>query len=311
MSSLWVFPGQGAQQPEMLHGLPVSHETRECLAEASAVLEQDALTLDSAHALASTRAVQLCLLIAGVSCARILIQRGHRPDYVSGLSIGAYAAAVVAGALSFADALRLVSLRGELMQQAYPQGFGMTAIMGVDIGTLEGLLAQVNSPEQPVYLANINAEAQQVIAGSHGAMRQVALLAKKSGAGCAKLLAVSVPSHCPLLETPAARLSEAFSSVDLGPTQIRYLSSSSARLLNTPEQLRDDLANNMCRVVDWHNTLRMAYERGVRLHLELPPGTVLTGLARRQFEPGQAIAFQGARLDTLDAMLRQEASRDS
>lgn len=311
MSSLWVFPGQGAQQPGMLHGLPDSPETVQCLAEASAVLEQDALALDSVTALENTRAVQLCLLIGGVACARLLMQRGHRPDYVSGLSIGAYAAAVAAGAIKFADALRLVSLRGELMQQAYPQGFGMTAILGLDLNRVESLLAQVNSAEQPVYLANINAEAQQVIAGSHSAMQQVAVLAKAAGAACAKPLAVSVPSHCPLLDRPAAALAEAFSQVKVSPAQIRYLSSSSARLLNKTEQLRDDLANNMCRVVDWHNTLRTAYERGVRLHLELPPGAVLTGLARRVFEPGQAIAFQGARLDTLDAMLRQEASRDS
>ncbi len=74
-------------------------------------------------------------------------------------------------------------------------------------------------------------------------------------------------------------------------------------------KLRDDLVFNMCRVVDWHATLRTAYERGVRLHLELPPGSVLSGLARRQFEPGRVIAFQGSRLDTLDALLRQEVSR--
>ncbi|MGX5220533.1 malonate decarboxylase subunit epsilon [Pseudomonas sp. S9] len=310
MSSLWAFPGQGAQQPGMLHALVDSSEGRECLEQASAVLGQDALALDSAAALASTRAVQLCLLISGVAGARILMRRGHRPDFVSGLSIGAYAAAVIAGSVSFADALRLVSLRGELMQQAYPQGFGMTAILGLELGTVEELLAQVNSPEQPVYLANINAQAQQVIAGSHSAMQQVAALARKAGAGCAKQLAVSVPSHCPLLEAPATELGNAFAGVKVEPPTTRYLSSSNARLLSKPDQLRDDLANNMCRVVDWHSTLRTAYERGVRLHLELPPGNVLTGLARRLFEPGQAIAFEGARLDTLDAMLRQEASRD-
>ena len=88
------------------------------------------------------------------------------------------------------------------------------------------------------------------------------------------------------------------------------LSGSSARLIRDPETLRDDLAYNMSRVVDWQATLVTAYERGVRLHLELPPGGVLTGLARRVFDAGQAIAFEGARLDTLDAMLRQEVSRD-
>ena len=110
MSSLFVFPGQGAQRVGMLHGVALR-----ILDEASAVLGEDVLRLDSAEALQSTRAVQLCLLIAGVAAARRLLEQAPAPDYVAGLSIGAYPAAVVAGALAFEDALRLVSLRGELM----------------------------------------------------------------------------------------------------------------------------------------------------------------------------------------------------
>lgn len=309
MSTLWAFPGQGAQQPGMLHGLPDAPVVQACLHEAGTVLDEEVLALDSAEALRGTRAVQLCLLIAGVACARLLIQRGHRPDYVAGLSIGAYAAAVSAEALDFADALRLVALRGELMQSAYPGGYGMTAVLGLDLASIERLLEQVNGPELPVYLANINADNQLVIAGSQAALAAVAERARALGAGAVKPLAVSVPSHCPLLAEPAARLAEAFAAVRLQPPNGRYLSGSSARLLTDPHQLRDDLAYNMCRVVDWQATLHTAYERGVRLHLELPPGAVLSGLARRLFEPGLVIAFQGARLDTLDALLRQEVSR--
>jgi malonate decarboxylase epsilon subunit len=233
--------------------------------------------------------------------------RGHRPDYVAGLSIGAYAAAVVADALDFADAVRLVALRGELMQRAYPSGYGMTAILGLDQASIERLLAEA---EGPVYLGNINAETQLVIAGSDAAMAAVAERARALGAGMAKRLAMSVPSHCVLLDGPACELAAAFANIELRTPQVRYLSSSSARLIRDPETLRDDLAYNMSRVVDWQATLVTAYERGVRLHLELPPGGVLTGLARRVFDAGQAIAFEGARLDTLDAMLRQEVSRD-
>ncbi|WP_285432788.1 malonate decarboxylase subunit epsilon [Pseudomonas sp. fls2-241-R2A-110] len=301
MSSLLVFPGQGAQQPGMLHGLP-----RETLIEASEVLGEDALLLDSAEALKSTRAVQLCLLIAGVAASR---QLAMAPDYVAGLSIGAYPAAVVAGALSFSDALRLVRLRGELMQQAYPQGYGMTAILGLELATVEGLLAQVHSVDRPVYLANINADNQVVIAGSDGAMEAVAQLARSRGAGLAKRLAVSVPSHCPLLDAPAKTLAEAFASVQLKTPTLGYLSGSRARPVINIDALRDDLAFNMCRVVDWRGTVQSAYERGVRLQIELPPGAVLTGLARRVFEQGTVIAFDGARLDTLQALLRKEGSR--
>ncbi|WP_223445379.1 MULTISPECIES: malonate decarboxylase subunit epsilon [Pseudomonas] len=301
MSSLLVFPGQGAQQPGMLARLP-----RETLNEASDLLGEDVTQLDSAEALQSTRAVQLCLLIAGVAASR---QLAMAPDYVAGLSIGAYPAAVVAGALGFSDALHLVSLRGELMQQAYPQGYGMTAIIGLDLATVEGLLARVHSAEMPVYLANINADNQVVIAGSDAAMKAVAELAKGCGVGLAKRLAVSVPSHCPLLEAPAQRLAEAFAKVPLQTPKMGYLSGSRARPLIKPEALRDDLAFNMCRIVDWRGTVQSAYERGVRLQIELPPGAVLTGLARRVFEQGTVIAFDGSRLDTLQALMREEGSR--
>jgi malonate decarboxylase epsilon subunit len=296
MSSLLVFPGQGAQRPGMLQRVP-----RPVLDEARAALNEDVLKLDSPEALASTRAVQLCLLIAGVASARLLEQA---PDYVAGLSIGAYPAAVIAGSLGFADALKLVSLRGELMQQAYPHGYGMTAIIGLELSAVESLLAQVHSVKTPVYLANINADNQTVIAGSDDGMNAVAN--RLRGAGVAKRLAVSVPSHCPLLEKPAQVLAQAFAQVTLKAPTVAYLSSTRARPIRDVEQLRDDLAFNMCRIVDWRGTVQGAYERGVRLHIELPPGAVLSGLARRVFEQGTVIAFEGARLDTLQALLREE-----
>jgi len=309
MSSFWAFPGQGAQQTDMLHALPSDPLITECLREASDALNEEVLDLDLPDALQSTRAVQLCLLIAGVACSRLLMAQGNTPDYVAGLSIGAYPAAVIAGALSFADAVRLVALRGELMQNAYPQGYGMTALIGLDQGTVEGLVAKVHSQGSPVYLANINAENQFVIAGLDQAMADVAVLAKAQGAGTAKRLAVSVPSHCELLNEPAQVLAEAFAGVSINVPTVKYLSGSTARPVFTADKLRDDLAFNMCRVIDWRSTVQTAYERGARLHIELPPGTVLTGLARRVFEQGSAVAFQGARLDTLSALSREEERR--
>lgn len=301
---MFVFPGQGAQRAGMLREL-----APQVLEEASEVLGEDVKQLDSAEALQSTRAVQLCLLIAGVAASRRLLEQAPAPDYVAGLSIGAYPAAVVSGALGFVDALRLVSLRGELMQQAYPKGYGMTAIIGLELATVETLLAQVHSDATPVYLANINADNQVVIAGSDEAMAIVAGQARSQGAAKACRLTVSVPSHCPLLEAPARTLAEAFSDVSLKLPGLGYLSGSRARPVMSTEALRDDLAFNMCRVVDWRGTVQSAYERGVRLQIELPPGAVLTGLARRVFEQGTVIAFDGARLDTLQALLREEGSQ--
>jgi len=303
MSSLFAFPGQGAQQVGMLQRLPEG--AGQLLEEASDTLGQQALALDSQQALQTTRAVQLCLLLAGVAWARWLMQRSPAPDYVAGLSIGAYPAAVTAGALGFADAVRLVALRGDLMQRAYPQGYGMTALSGLDLARVECLL---NDTDGEVYVANLNSDNQIVIAGSDTAMAAVAARARRLGQGVARRLAVSVPSHCPLLDGPAAELASAFATVELQRPRITYLSGSSARPVFDPQRLRDDLAGNMARVVDWRATLRNAYERGVRLHLELPPGNVLSGLARPVFEQSRVVAVEGTRWDTLDALLRQEVA---
>ncbi|MCM2331668.1 MAG: malonate decarboxylase subunit epsilon, partial [Pseudomonas sagittaria] len=215
-----------------------------------------------------------------------------------------------AGALAFGDAVRLVALRGELMERAWPSGYGMTAIMGLERSTVEALLAEVHGADSPVFLANVNAANQLVIAGSEAAMAAVGARARALGAGAVKRLAVSVPSHCALLDEPAAQLVAAFAQVEVRRPALRYLSSSSARLVMEPSALRDDLALNMCRLVDWQGTLRNAWERGVRLHIELPPGTVLSGLARRVMRQGTVAAFQGARLDTLVALLREEGCAD-
>ncbi len=309
MSSFWVFPGQGAQQANMLHQLPDDPVVRGCLQDASTALGEDVMALDTAQALQSTRAVQVCLLIAGVACARLLQARECTPDYVAGLSIGAYPAAVIAGALAFDDAVRLVALRGELMQSAYPEGYGMTAVIGLDQAQVEAMIAQVHQTGTPVFLANINADNQLVIAGSAEAMRQVGQLAKAAGAAAIKRLAVSVPSHCSLLEKPAQTLADAFARVEISKPSVRYLSGSTARPVMDAERLRDDLAFNMCRVVDWRSTVETAYERGVRLQIEWPPGAVLTGLARRVFDQGTAVAFQAARLDSLIALSREEGAR--
>ncbi|UQY43584.1 malonate decarboxylase subunit epsilon [Mixta hanseatica] len=282
MKIMFMFPGQGPQRVGMLQGLP---DNDRLLQEASAALNEEAAQLDSEQALRHTRAVQLCLLIAGVAWARELARQGLEPDMVSGLSIGAFPAAVVAGALDFADALRLVALRGELMEQAYPSGYGLTAITGLRQREIEPLLGDC-------YLANINAAQQMVIAGSETAMQQVAQQAVAHGAQKVHRLAVSVPSHCALLDEPARQLAQAFTQVTLTRPRCAYLSGSSARLLWQPTQIADDLAMNMARTVRWHEAMEAANERDVGLALEMPPGAVLTGLAREPLTRGDALSLE-------------------
>jgi len=306
MSIFFAFPGQGAQYPGMLSALPDAAPVRATLEEAADILNAPISALDTPQALTSTRAVQLCLLIAGVAAARLLAQRGHQPTLVAGLSIGAYPAAVTAGALTFADALKLVALRGELMQNSYPHGYGMCAITGLTQQQIEPLLAELHTTAHPLYLANLNAERQLIVAGRDTALAAFEPHARAAGASAVQRLNISVPSHCPLLDAPAAELARAFAQIPRQPPRLTYLSSTRARPLRAPAAIADDLAFNMARQVHWHATIQSARERGARLHLELPPGHILTHLARPVFGP-TTTAFDGTRLDTLDTLLREAA----
>lgn len=282
MKILFTFPGQGTQRAGMLQDLPGTER-----AVAREVLGEEADRLDSPDALKHTRAVQLSLLIAGVSWARELERRGVTPDIVSGLSIGAYPAAVIAGALTFTDALQLVALRGDLMEQAYPHGYGLTAIMGLTLPQVEALLVGTGT-----YIANLNAETQIVIAGTDEGMAEVAKRALEKGASKAHRLAVSVPSHCELLAAPAQKLAEAFSHVTLSRPRCAWLSGSTGRVLWAPEKIADDLAMNMARTVRWQEAVISANEREARLAIEMPPGGVLTCLTRQAAWEGEAVSLE-------------------
>lgn len=303
MSVLFTFPGQGAQRPGMLHALPGDAAVAATVAEAADVLKHDPLLLDTPAALTSTRAVQLCLLIAGVAMARSLAAQGALPDMVAGFSIGEYPAAVVAGALDFADAVQLVARRGQLMEEAYPSGHGMAAIIGLDSAQLEPLVAQVHTATTPVYIANLNARRQIAIAGSDAGLQAVMVLALAHGASKAERLAVSVPSHSPLFDGAAQQLRAAFDQVTLRRPQLAYLSSSAARTLFDPERIRDSLASNMARRVHWADTVRLAWERGARLAVEMPPGSVLTRLTGPEFGEGVAVSCDGNRTESLLALV--------
>lgn len=304
MATLLTFPGQGAQRPGMLHALPGHPVIGQTLAEASDILRQDVLQLDNAERLESTVAVQLCLLVAGVASARHLLDTEAPADGVAGLSIGAYAAAVIANALAFEDAVRLVALRGKLMEDAYPFGYGMMAILGLEQRTLEAIIGTVNGPDSPVYLANYNAETQFVIAGADAAMARVARLAIDAGARTAQRVAISVPSHCSLLDEAAASMAHAFSAVTLRRPSIRYFSASAARELRDPLRIAGDLARNMAQPVRWYETMLLARACDMRLAVELPPGDVLTRLAQPIFQ--HAVALEQTRLDNVRIMMTRE-----
>lgn len=300
MKILFTFPGQGTQHPGMLRALPGTE-----LAQAREVLGAEIDTLDTAEALQHTRAVQLCLLIAGVAWARELMRRDVSPDIVSGLSIGAYPAAVIAGALDYADALRLVALRGDLMEQAWPHGYGLTAIMGLTLPQVEALVEGSGA-----YIANLNAETQIVIAGSDAAMASVGQKALAKGANKARRLDVSVPSHCALLAEPAEKLAEAFRKVTLARPSCAYLSGSTGRVLWQADKIADDLAMNMARTVRWQEAMIAANEREARLAIEMPPGGILTCLTRQAAWTGETISLDRSGVSVAEHLAKRLRSQE-
>jgi malonate decarboxylase epsilon subunit len=306
MSVAFLFPGQGAQYPGMLHELPDHPAIAATLDEASAVLGRAALELDSEGALGSTEGVQLALLIAGTAQARALQASGVTPDMVAGLSIGTFAAATIAESLGLRDALLLVRQRGRLMEHAAPPDSGLGAIVGLDEQQVQALMKPVNTDQTPVFLANINAPRQMIIAGSQQGLEIVLQQARKAGARKAEYLDVSVPSHCPLMDPVADHLMQALVPVHLQTPRILSIGNRYARAMWTAEDVRIELATNVAYPVRWYDITTNMYERGARLFVELPPGHVLTDLAAEAFPQARAVAAATTRGSDINLLARRE-----
>jgi malonate decarboxylase epsilon subunit len=309
MSIAYLFPGQGAQRPGFLHRLPKHPAVSATLGEAAAVLGMQVLSLDDAAALASTVAVQLGVLIAGVATTRALQHEGLQIDAAAGLSVGAFGAAVACDALSFADALPLVKLRGECMQRAYPRGFGMAAIIGLDEQHMAAIVEQIGGAGAQLYIANINAPTQIVLSGSDRALEAAIETAHAAGARRAERMAVSVPSHCPLLDGVAQQLATAMAAVEIHDPRRPYVSNRRARVVHDAQGVRDDLIRNVAHAVRWHDSATVLYELGVRLFIEPPPGQVLSRLAQQAFAEVRAVAVEDLQLG--DVLLLAERERQA
>ena len=297
MTVAFLFPGQGSQSAGLLHQLPQHSEVTRTIQEASAVLGRDIGALDNAEALRSTAAVQETLLIAGVATARALMAEQVRPAAVAGMSIGAFGAAVACGTLSFGDALPLVRLRGELMERAFPTGFGLAAIEGLNELQVEGIVERTRTAELPVYISNVNAPRQIVVAGSDPALDVVTAQARQQSARRAERLAVSVPSHCPLLQPVADRLAQAMAGLTLRPPSMPYVSNRGGRALYDAHDIRQDLATSIAHPVRWYDALEVLRELGANVFIEMAPGHVSTHLVGELFPDVRAvsIADQGIR----------------
>ncbi|BEM32551.1 malonyl CoA-acyl carrier protein transacylase [Serratia marcescens] len=282
----FVFPGQGSQTVGMLAELaaqfPIVEET---FGEASSALGYDLWQLvqqGPAEELNKTWQTQPALLAASVAIFHVWQQQGGKaPALMAGHSLGEYSALVCAGVLDFKAAIRLVELRGKLMQEAVPEGTGaMYAIIGLDNDAIakaceESAQGQVVSP------VNFNSPGQVVIAGNKEAVERAGAACKAAGAKRALPLPVSVPSHCALMKPAADKLAVALQDITFNAPQVPVVNNVDVRTENDPEAIRSALVRQLYSPVRWTESVEFIAAQGVTSLLEVGPGKVLTGLTKR------------------------------
>lgn len=285
-SLAFVFPGQGSQSLGMLAELGAQQAiVRDTFAEASAVLGYDlwALTQEGPEdQLNQTDKTQPAILTASIALWRLwLNEGGAKPAFVAGHSLGEYSALVAAESLSFGAAVKLVELRGQLMQQAVPVGAGgMAAILGLEEADVLAACSEAAQGDI-VSAVNFNAPGQVVIAGSAKAVERAIEACKARGAKRAMALPVSVPSHCELMRPAAERFAESVAAVAWQAPQIPLVQNVSAAVVADLDALKRDLLAQLYSPVRWVESMVALNERGVSDLVECGPGKVLSGLNKR------------------------------
>jgi malonate decarboxylase epsilon subunit len=300
-----LFPGQGSQYPDMLARIASDPLAAGVFDEAQAVLGYDIRTRADVVSLASTINVQVGLLVAGVASARILEQHDVHAPAVAGHSVGGFAAAVTARAMSFADALRVVLERARTMERLFPSGYGMGVIAGLPERNVAEIVAEIFDDGAQVYVANVNAPTQCVVAGEDAALERALEAGKVAGARRADRLDVAVPSHCPLLAPVQARLEEVLASIEIRDPRALFVGSVGPRVIRDARALRDDLAAGVAHEVRWHDASTMLVEMGANIFVETLPGHVLSDLARAAFPRVRVIAFDDVGVQSAVALARR------
>lgn len=281
-----VFPGQGSQSVGMLSGLAESEPlVGETFAEASEVLGYDLWQLVQSgpeEELNRTDKTQPAMLAAGVAVWRAWQHAGGAvPGTMSGHSLGEYTALVCAGAIAFTDAVSLVEERGRCMQSAVPAGVGaMAAILGLDDATVTDVCDRAAEGEV-VSPVNFNSPGQVVIAGNAAAVERAIGLAKEAGARRALPLAVSVPSHCSLMQPAAEQFAGRLAQTAVSTPSIAVMQNVDAMLHDEPDVIRKNLEKQLYCPVQWVLSVRNLGKQGVTRIVEAGPGKVLAGLCKR------------------------------
>jgi [acyl-carrier-protein] S-malonyltransferase len=285
MSLAIVFPGQGSQSIGMMKGFADAPVVERTFLEANRILGIDLWTMvreGPAEALNQTVNTQPVMLVAGVACWRAWREKnGPLPAWLAGHSLGEYSALVAADALRFEDALPLVRLRAQAMQEAVPEGTGgIAAIVGLDAAKVAEVCRDAAEGEvlEP---ANLNSPVQVVIAGHRAAVERGMALAKQRGAKIATMLPMSAPSHCSLMKPAAARLRERLEVIDMKKPTIPVIQNRNVEASADPARIREALVEQLDHPVRWVETVQFLGHKGVKRIVECGPGKVLVGLSKR------------------------------
>ena len=281
-----AFPGQGSQSVGMLAELAAEYPVvKATFDEASQVLGYDLfqLVMDGpAEELNKTWRTQPALLTSSVALWRVWQSiNAPMPAMMAGHSLGEYSALVCSGALAFADAVKLVELRGLAMQEAVPEGVGaMAAIIGLDNESIAANCEKA-AQGQVVSPVNFNSPGQVVIAGHKEAVERANVLMKESGAKRALPLPVSVPSHCALMKPAAEKLAQALQSIEITAPAIPVINNVDVSTETDAARIKDALVRQLFSPVRWTETIEAVANAGVEFEVEMGPGKVLSGLVKR------------------------------
>jgi [acyl-carrier-protein] S-malonyltransferase len=281
----FLFPGQGSQAvgmgKELARLYPVALHTFEEADEALGMSISQLCFEGPEDQLKMTEITQPAILTMSTAVHRVLQEKGIVPQFVAGHSLGEYSAHVAAGTVSFADAVRTVRNRGKYMQEAVPAGQGgMAAILGMELDQLERVCAEAAQGEV-VAPANINSPEQIVISGHQTAVERAAELAKQQGAKKTRILQVSAPFHCALMQPAQDRLAEDLQQLQFNDPKVPVIANIDGEAKTSGESSRQALLRQVTGAVQWTRCMQKLIALGAQRYIEVGPGKVLCGLMRQ------------------------------